>query len=539
MLRDNSHNMYTTSVQTCLDENFPDLCDHKPVINDHWILYTTGCNVTLHSTTAELKQVISLKKCQTIYKCWLVFDNTSVCLYLSSESNLQPAGKRLYLDVLYTQQGKWMKFKYSRRVFTFRTPIKAISSSVALCEDIDDEKGRIAKFIMGNGERLWTVILLLDSLSAQPELKYPILCNNRRQVVQISQVGTNNVIVFCENQIISINFDTQKSLDITPTELSDVPLHSAKSFISKSGKTAFVTVTSQHNTTNCFIFLDMQHPSSHCKVVPNNDTVTDGVFIDEQFIGVINHTTIRTLNATFAPGPFYYDTTITDVCPTSDCYLQLYQTKRLLYIYGQTVTTVLDKRTYQLVTVQNSTISIVLPMVEEAYNNCSRSKLLPISSVNTSISPTATRLWTVVPSTGVQTTADTSDTNPSQSTISSATAIIYSITSATSYATTTSTEFPPTLATANFQISPPPPSATNDDEIEIIFFVILVTVPIVGLLLTLVVVFCCYRSLKKITREQMLVRRELCYFQLQAPLQLHLLTHYLYQPAPKKPVQVI
>ena len=210
----------------CLNQHFPELCDLQPVSNEEWMLYTSHCNITIHSITKVSKQVISLEKCQTIYKCWLVFNDTAVCFYLSSTHSHTPA-RRLRLYLLYAQQGRWTKFG-NEHVFTQRTRVGKISSSVALRQAFDDEKGRIAEFFVGNDKNLLTVRLLFDELSS--ESNHHTVCKTTK-VSQVLLAGTNNLIVFCENQIMMRNLGIKKRfMDITPTALSDISLHSAKSF---------------------------------------------------------------------------------------------------------------------------------------------------------------------------------------------------------------------------------------------------------------------------------------------------------------------
>ena len=270
---------------TCLNQHFPELCDLQPVSNEQWMLYTSHCTITIHSITKVSKQVISLEKCQTIYKCWLVFNDIAVCFYLSSTHSHTPA-RRLRLYLLNAQQGRWTKSaRGSEHIFTQRTRVGKISSSVALRQALDDEKGRIVEFIIGNDNKLLTVRLLLDELSS--ESSHPIVCKTKVQVAQVLLAGTNNLIVFCENQMKMRNLEIRNGfVDITPAALSDISLRSAKTFFSRSGKTVFLIITSQGNTIYCFIFLDIQHTSNRCKVVPDSsNSVTDGVFINEQSLG--------------------------------------------------------------------------------------------------------------------------------------------------------------------------------------------------------------------------------------------------------------
>ena len=477
--------------QQCFNQLFPKLCDNHPVNNDYWILHTAGCNVTLHSVTSELQQVISLENCQTIYKCWLIFDNTSVCLYLSSEDNQDQPAKRLYLYVLYVQQGKWTKSIYSLQ-HIFAAPfhrVGTISSSVALYEVTNEEKGKTAQFFIGDGRKLWRLTLLLDSLSS-PELKHLKICKRGHQVVQISKAGTNNMMIFCDNQIILINLELRQFVDITPPEFKNVSLYSAKSFLSKSGETAFLTVKSQGGTTNCLIFVDIQNLSSYCQVVLNNNTVTDGIFIDEQFFGILNHTTVVVMNTTIP----VYGATIANVCPMSNCYL--YQTEKLLYIYGRHITTVLDKEAYNTVTIQNASIYRVLPIVEKAYHNCN--KLMPLP---TRIVPTSVKI--PISSTGL--VNDSPSFIPGSrftAVASSATISIFKSTflSNTFYMTTTPitvSSIVTQVATANVQESPSPTTNSVADEVDVritISIVILVVIMILLLLTLSVMICCCHRN---------------------------------------------
>ena len=486
-------------VNACSNQPLSEFCDNRPVSNEHWVLHTTGCNITLLGITAGLRQVIPLERCQIIYKCWLVFGNTSICLYLSTVDNPQSA-KRLYLDTFHVQLGEWTRPKYGRQsvFFTFH-PVGTISSSVALRWITDDEKGRIVEFFIGNGRILWRLTLLLDFLSSGAELKTHRPCKKNHQVVQVSKAGTDNVVVFCNSQqIILMNLKLRKSLDITPPELLNyTSLGSAKSFFSKSGKTAFISVKSQANIITCLIFLDVQNSSSSCKMVPNNTTVTDGVFInDKHFFGLLNYTTAIVINTSVTP--FYGATITANVCPMGDCFL--YQTDKLLYIYDQQITTVLDKQAYEIATVQNASIYEVLSRVEKAYHNCN--KPIPVSTVVSSV-----------------VTADppipTSGSDPQTFTISttgigvssmtpSSTRTRYNILSTPTASNTIHVTATPIIqssqtikmTTNNIQESPLPSGNPVTEESED-FFVIIMMVALLSLLivsLTLIICCCCRRK---------------------------------------------
>jgi len=431
-----------------------------------------------------------------------VFDNTSVCLYLASENNPEPA-KRLYLHVLYAQQGNWTKSPYSQHIFTFH--VNTISSSAALHGIIDDEKGRIADFSIGNGRKLWRLRLLLDSISSLPELRHNTVCDRNHRVVQVAQAGMNNVIVFCDNKIMLVKLEARlRRKTIALPELNGASFHSAKSFFSESGETGFLTVKSQDNITNCFIFFDTGHPSNHCKVIPNDNSVIDGVFVDKQFFSLLNHTTLAIVNT--SSGPTLHNATTFNVCPSGDCYV--YQTKKLLYIYGQKKTIVLDKVTHKTLTIQNASVNQVLPRIEKAYYNCNK---LPTTNI---ISPTAT-----------------TDSQPfvssTTNTIISSTGISKSfsfntplITSTTSYVTTTTiTQSPLAIqtTTANAEEIPLPTTSVNaesrGENMEAIIITIIVLIPSVCLLLTVILVRigCCKNNQFHLnTEEQMLVRSKSC-----------------------------
>ena len=524
-------------VNACINQPLSELCDNSPVSNEHWVLYISGCNITLHSITSGLRQVISLKKCQTIYKCWLVFDNTSICLSLSTDDNAQPA-KRLYLDVFHVQRGEWTRPKYGRQsvFFTFHR-VGTISSSVALRGINDDVKGRIAEFFIGNGRTLWRLTLLLDSLSSGPELKTHRPCKNNYQVIQVSKAGTDNVVVFCDKQIILTNLKLRESLDITPPELlnellNNTYLNSARSFFSKSGKTAFISVKSQVNTINCLIFLDIQNSSSNCKMVPSDATVTDGVFInDKQFFCLLNYTSAIVINTTGIP--FYGATITVNICPVGNCFL--HQTDKLLYIYDQQITTVLDKQTYESVTIQNTSIYEVLSRVEKAYHNCN--KQIPVV---TSASPIIT-VDPPIPTSGsdpqtltILTTriGDSNMTLPSTRT-SVIKSSILSTASDTIYITATPIIQSSQMTTGNVQESPLPSGSMVTKESEEIPVLIIMVVALSSLLLasmTLIIYFCCKRKDHHSSngREQIMARLKTHELPWQPPL-VCLSTGYIMQ----------
>ena len=506
------------AVNACYSQLFPKLCDNRPVSNDYWTLHTTACNIILHSTTSELQQVISLEKCQTIYKCWLIYDNTSVCLYLSSKDNRAQPAKRLRLYVLYVEEGKWTKSKYSvQHVFTAPFHhVGAVSSSVALYEVVSEEKGETAEFFIGDGRKLWKMTLLLDSLSSGSELDQPNnICKRDHRIVQVLKVGTNNMMISCDNEIMLTNVKLQKFVVITPSELRNVSLHSAKSFLSKSGKTAFLTVKSQDSIINCLIFLDIQNSSSYCKMVPNNDTltVTDGVFINEEFFGLLNHTSIVVINTTIP----VYGTMITNVCPMSNCYL--YQTEQLLYIYGQRITTVLDKGMCKIVTRQNASIDEVLPIVEEAYRNCN--ELIPLPTTSTSLVSDSSSF---IPSS----TADIDISRFTEVASITSTSVFSTFLSTTTTTTTYMTATPVTEsspltqgATANVQESLSPTHNTAVNAKVIVIPVVLLSV---GLLLMLMVMICCCCCHKSV-RDKYSLSNKLYYLPSQIS-PVYLPTHY-------------
>lgn len=489
-------------INSCDNQLFPKLCDSRPANNDYWILHTIGCNVILHGITSDLQQVISLGKCQTIYKCWLIYDNTSVCLYLSSKDNQAQPAKRLRLYVLHVQQGKWTKSEYSiQHVFTAPFRVGVVSSSVALYEVVSEEKGKTAEFFIGDGRKLWRLTLLLDSLSSGFELDQPnIICKRGHRVVHVLKVGTNNMMISCDNQIMLTDVKLRKFVVITPSELRNVSLHSAKPFLSKSGETAFLTVKSQASTINCLIFLDIRNSSSYCKVVPNNDTliVTDGIFINEKFFGLLNHTLV--VMKTTIP---VYGTMIANVCPMSNCYL--YQTEKLLYIYGQHVTTVLDKEAYKVVTIQNASIDEVLLMVEEAYRNCNELMPQPTPIINVPISSTglvSDSSYFIPSSTaGIDTFRFTEVVSSTSTSVFKS--ISLSTISTTTYMTTTPiTKSSPliqgTSTTANAQ---EPPSPTHNTAViakvtSIVIPVIILSVVLLLMLMVVMICCCCHESVK-------------------------------------------
>ena len=97
------------------------------------------------------------------------------------------------------------------------------NASVALRQAFDDEKGRIAEFFVGNDKNLLTVRLFFDELSS--ESNHRTVCKTTK-VSQVLLAGTNNLIVFCENQIMMRNLGIKKRfIDITPTALSVISLH--------------------------------------------------------------------------------------------------------------------------------------------------------------------------------------------------------------------------------------------------------------------------------------------------------------------------
>ena len=496
-----NNNATRSDVNACHGQLFPKLCDSHPVNNDYWILHTTGCNVILHSTTSQLQQVISLEKCQTIYKCWLIYDNTSVCLYLSAKNNQAQPAKRLLLYVLRVQQGKWAKPKYGiQHIFTTPFHVGAVSSSAALYEVVSEEKGKTAKFYIGAGRRLWRMTLLLDSLSAELDQPSPI-CERGHRIVQVLKVGTNNMMISCDNQIVLINVKLRTYVLITPSELRNASLHSAKSFLSKSGETAFLTVKSQGSIINCFIFLDIQNSSSYCKVVQNNDilTVTDGVFIDDKFLGLLNHTSIVIMNKTTP----VYGTIIANICPASNCYL--YRTEKLLYIYNQHITTILDKETYKIVTIQNASIYKVLLIVEDAYRNCN--ELIPSPTPIINVPITSTSLVSDSPSftpsstTGIDISRFTEVTSITSTSVVKTTFL--STTSTTTYVTATPiTKSSPiaqgatATANANVQESTLPPHNITAVNGKVTSIVIPVVILSIFLLLILIYCCCCHESVK-------------------------------------------
>ena len=557
MLWGTSKSTFGQPDYTCLNQHFPELCDLRPISNEQWIVYTSGCNIITHSTKAtELsKQVISIGKCQTIYKCWLVFDNIMVCLYLSSKHS-QTTAKRLRLYILYAQQGSWTKSN-SQSVFTFHARIGTISSSVALRQAIDDEKGRIAEFFIGNDQKYLTVRLLLDELGSPPESRYLTVCKTS-QVVQVSQAGTNKLIIFCESQIMQVNLKARRITDITPLALSNTALYSAQIFFSKSGGTAFLTITSQGNTTNCFIFLDVQHTSSRCEVVQNasnTSTVTDGAFIDEQSLGLLDNTTINIMNVTFDPLA-----TITNVCPTSNCYL--YQTDRLLYFYDQRSTTVFDKRTYDIVTAQSASIGEVLPKLQRAIYNCiylivptttTTTAIIPISSTgmgsgsqpfvpsNTDVISTqnsisfatADTVFSTAKATVIATTSTNSRVTTSTSTPCTSFSHISSVALATGHGsiitttitlTSSSTSSYSTVMTTSISTQPTEPTTVqvanenspSGSDTKIIIIVPPATVLVLLLLTSILVLVFCWSG--KVQHTQYQIRKLVCSLESQASL---------------------
>ena len=347
----------------------------------------SSCNVTYtaisDSPILEAQQTISIDNCRTIYVCWFVFENESVCLYHQMTSGI-PAkpNEQLYLAVMTVEEGNWVLLPYPNSVFTPGQYPGTISSSVGLYGIIDDESdSKAAEFLIGKGRYVHRVKLLF--LSSPAERRFTKVCDTDHRVIHVSATK-HDVLVVCDNKVYWIRIGKWwKPAEVTPPELTEVTFTGASvnCFISESSDTSIGLIAQNMggNTEYCFIGRQSQHTMSHCGVI-SNASLSHGIFNtsdDTQFLTLLD----GDVGVISMSSNDSYETIGIDFCYTQDnCLLVL--TKSNIYIGNEQKTTILDRKTFGVFTTRNVSVYEMLLMIErQLVESPSPTSTIPLTSI--------------------------------------------------------------------------------------------------------------------------------------------------------------
>ena len=376
----------------CLRQPFGELCNEGSVINSEWILRVSSssstCNVIYtaisNSRTPE-EQTISIDNCQTIYDCWLVFENESVCLYhhmspgIPSEPNEQ-----LYLVSMTVQEGNWVLLPYPESVFTHGQYAGTISSSVGLYGTFDVESdSKAAVFLIGKGQNVHRVKLLFPP--APVERRFTKVCDWYHRMISVSTTN-HDVLIICDNKMYWIEIGRWwKPVEVTPPELTEVTFTgtSVNCYISESSGTSvgLITLNNAGNTEYCFVNPSSQHTISHCGVI-SNVSLSLGLLVrinisDTRFLAFFD----GDVGVISISSNGSYETIGVDFCNAQNNCL-LIPTGNRIYIGNEQKTVVLDRETLGVITTHNDSVSEVLLMMESVARQPSPTNALTSTAVS-------------------------------------------------------------------------------------------------------------------------------------------------------------
>ena len=342
-----------------------------------------SCNVTYTAVGSDEQQTVALDSCYTIYECWLVHSNKSVCLYLESLDMLidKPT---LTLVALIVKEQKW-EVTTRTRVFLQRVNT-TLPFSTALYETTMGDT-EIAEFLIGNQAVLSRVILYFDHTHSN-HWKLRHVCKPHHRIVALTV--KENLIVACDNEVVYVKLEQpQQRFNITPDELNGEMLKSGSAV--KYGKQFGAIVIKNYTTPNrmnsndikyCFL-CPLGECSQICSVIPNTLFI-DGVIVEEgnskEWFFIILNQSLAILN----PSKVTPNILAANVCHSDDCYL--HHSEHFLYIYEPNRTAVLDLTTYKIIVVQNTSVCNLLQHVAQYCND--QSTPAPII-VTQSLQPTS------------------------------------------------------------------------------------------------------------------------------------------------------
>ena len=388
-----------TYQNICSQQQFSKLCNHRPVVNTQWILRKplSDCNITyipIYNNNFKV-QTIPINKCQAIYDCWLVFENSSVCVYqrltktIPSEPN-----KLLYLALMNMEGEKWVHIQAPQTVFTFRRYYGTISSSVDLFGTLNIETySNVVVFLIGKEQYLYRVEL--SFIGDAGERRTTSVCEQHHRVIKIS-ANKYNVLVVCDSQIYWIKTETWQPIKVTPQHFIEVVFNetSVNSYISDESSNVSVGLVGINNVGNfeyCFIGPSSQDPLSHYCGIITSALLTDGILVtrgsisDTRFLALFNGSILAVISMSSNDS---YVTIDTDFCYSQDCNLMV-QTENMIYVGNQQKTMVLDRDTFTIIAIWNASMYEVLPIVEKTLQH---DNLPSSSSLISTIAPTTTAM---------------------------------------------------------------------------------------------------------------------------------------------------
>lgn len=285
---------------------------------------------------------------------------------------------RLSLASMKAEDGVWTFLDGNINVFTLFSRInRQLPFFTGLYEGTRND-GETATFVIGNNARLSKVIVPLNGDG--PSHRQRQVC--RRKIIDVKV--TSHLVITCDDQTIYVELlESWHDFNISYTTLHRV-LRSglSKSYIFNSGEVGMIVVANlTSDTSNISYWLAYKESPDLERCINISATFTDGLLFEDGNSSVLffaildgNLTVINEL----CDG---IHTVATDVCYQGDCYL--HHTEHLLYVSDQNRTTVVNPRTYEVITNQFADVHDVLPVAERALQQCEDVPITPIEVVST------------------------------------------------------------------------------------------------------------------------------------------------------------
>ena len=370
----------------CSQQPLADLCNLGLVVNDYWILHTSGCNLVYTAIRNGTQETITFDSCMTIYDCWFPFTTVSVCLY--RHDILAEPNRQLRLAWISEEKGKWGLSQSPQSVLTYGHYAGNLSSSVDLYGIVNDESSdEAAVFLIGKEYYLLRIKLL--SLGTN-ELRPTRVCERDHEVIIVSATKYD-VLIVCDNEMYWMKIGRWKPVKATPRELANVTFTraSVNSYTEEFSNTSvgLIAVNTAGNLEYCFTGPSSQYPVDQCGVIPNvyltrGMLVTRNNFFDIQFLAILNEGLLAVINMSSNDS---YIAINTDFCYSHNCNLMV-QTDSMVYIGNQQETLVLYKDTLRINATWNVGVRETLTVVEN-YLRQRNVKMSPsLSTSNTPIS---------------------------------------------------------------------------------------------------------------------------------------------------------
>ena len=360
-----SNSLVSSVHGACDDVLFPELCtdeETSATISNHWMISTQSDCIVAYSSidNSSYQQHQQISNCHVIYQCWIVYDNKSICLYLDNSSDAMDHN-RLSLASMKVEDGAWTFIDESINVFTFFSRVnRQLPFFTGLHEGTRND-GESATFIIGNNARLSKVIVPLNGNGPS---------HRQRQVCQSKITGvtvTSHLIVACDDHTFHVQLlESWHDFNISHTTLLRVLRSSlSKSYISVNGEVGMIVAATQiSNTSNISYWLAYKESPDLERCINISATFTDGLLLEDGNSSVLFFAILDGNLTVVNESCDGIHTIATDVCYQGDCYL--HHTKHLLYVSDRNRTTVVNPRTYEVITNQFAEVSDVLPVAERA-----------------------------------------------------------------------------------------------------------------------------------------------------------------------------